>query len=154
MKKISWIAYLVTWFGAGYAPKMSGTFGSIAAIAPAYFLREYLGGYALFALSWLIFVIGVWATQKYLSEIGDSKADPKEVVIDEVAGVWLTLSLLPHDLWGYLFGFLLFRLYDITKPPPIGLLDKRCKSAFGVMIDDMVAGGFAIATFWLIDYFL
>jgi phosphatidylglycerophosphatase A len=149
--KASWIAYLATWFGAGYAPKMSGTFGSIAAIAPAYFLREYLGAYVLFALSWVCFVIGVWATQKYLCEIGDSKADPKEVVIDEVAGLWLTLACLPHDMFGYLLGFLLFRLYDITKPPPIGLIDKRCKGAFGVMIDDMLAGLFAIVTFWLLE---
>jgi phosphatidylglycerophosphatase A len=150
-EKISWVAYLVTWFGAGYAPKASGTFGTIAALAPAYFLRECFGWQILFALSWVAFLLGWWACEKYLQELGQ-KGDPKEVVIDEVAGVWLTLAFLPHDFWGYLFGFALFRLFDITKPYPISWLDKHCKNAFGVMIDDMAAGAFAVVTYYIVIF--
>jgi phosphatidylglycerophosphatase A len=150
--KSSWVAYLVTWFGSGYAPKASGTFGSIAALAPAYFIREYLGWQALLAMSWVMFLVGVWLCEKYLVAIGE-KCDPKEVVIDEVAGIWLTLAFLPHNLWGYAFGFVLFRAFDIVKPFPISWLDRRFKCAFGIMIDDMAAGAFAAATYLIIRYF-
>ena len=149
--KISWIAYLVTWFGSGCAPKASGTFGTIAAIAPAYFLREWFGAEVLFALSWLAFLVGWWACDTDLQELGQ-KGDPKEVVIDEVAGVWLTFAFLPHNFWGYAFGFALFRIFDIIKPYPISWLDKHCKNAFGVMFDDMLAGIFAVAAYFICEY--
>ncbi len=151
--KISWVAYFVTWFGAGYAPKASGTFGSIVAIAPAYFLREWFGWQALLASSWAVFLLGTWLCEKYLNELGQ-QGDPKEVVIDEVAGIWLTLAFLPHNFWGYAFGFALFRAFDIIKPYPISWLDRRFKCAFGIMIDDMAAGAFAIATYFALDYLM
>ncbi len=144
--KISWVAYLVTWFGSGYAPKASGTFGTIAAIAPAYFLQEWFGWQALFVMSWVAFLAGIWLCEKYLRELGH-QGDPKEVVIDEVAGIWLTLAFLPHTAYGYALGFALFRAFDIIKPYPISWLDKRFKCAFGIMIDDMAAGAFAAITY-------
>jgi phosphatidylglycerophosphatase A len=148
----SFIAYIVTWFGAGYAPKASGTWGSLAALAPAYFLHLW-GSIPLLIASWLVFLEGVWLSNRYMADIGEL-GDHKEIVIDEVAGIWLTLAFVPHTWHGYLCGFVLFRFFDILKPFPISWMDRRFKCGFGVMVDDMAAGLFAAATYLLAQFLL
>jgi phosphatidylglycerophosphatase A len=87
-------------------------------------------------------VVGFYATSRYQQQTG--KHDPKEVVIDELVGIWITLLAVPT--WVYFVpAFLLFRLFDITKPWPIGWADKKVPGALGVMLDDILAGALAAA---------
>jgi phosphatidylglycerophosphatase A len=136
-------ARLVASFGgAGLLPKAPGTWGSLAALAV---------GAGLLAVSpWLLawgavvaIMAGFWAIPRAAGE-----ADPGWVVIDEVAGMWLTMLPLAAPSWlGLALAFALFRLLDITKPGPIGALD-RWHGTAGVMCDDIAAGLVGAVFLW------
>jgi phosphatidylglycerophosphatase A len=140
---------IATWFGSGLLPSAPGTWGSLAALPPAWLIVTW-GGWSVLLLAILaVFALGVWSANIYEAESG--KKDPKEVVVDEVAGQWLTL--LPAAIWipelpGLLMAsvpaFLLFRIFDIWKPWPVSSVEKRYRRGFGIMIDDIVAGLYAI----------
>lgn len=148
--KIHPVELLATWFGAGKAPFMPGTFGTLAALPFAWAIQTLGGSAALFAASILIFLIGVDVSRRYMVQF-QSKHDPQEVVIDEVAGVFLLLSYLPHTVMGYVAGFVLFRLFDILKPWPVSLFDRHVMGGLGIMIDDYMAGFYPIAIIFLAD---
>ena len=135
---------LATWFGVGLLPKAPGTWGSLAALPFAWLIAAYAGQLWLLAASAVLIVIGTVASQAY----GRTKgvADAPQIVVDEVAGQWLTLTVVPPDLLLYAIGFVLFRLADIVKPWPASLVDRRMKNGFGVMLDDMVAAVYASGT--------
>ena len=140
-----------TVLGVGNLRPAPGTWGSLAALPMAWALHV-LGGFpALVAATVAVFALGVWATS--VMTRGQDNHDPSEIVIDEVAGQFIALMPLSYaswvhglditDLWpGWVAGFALFRLFDITKPGPIGWADRRC-DALGVMLDDVIAGVFA-----------
>lgn len=133
---------LSTWFWSGLSPKAPGTAGSLAAL-PVGFLLYYLGGQLLLLEATIIvFCLGLWSTHIYITKT--SRSDPGEVVIDEVAGQWIPLLVAGSSPLYYALAFILFRLFDIFKPWPISWLDKNIKGAFGVMIDDILAGLFAL----------
>lgn len=133
---------LATWFGAGLMPKAPGTWGSLAALPVAWLVLRYGGFWWLAAAVGLIFLVGWWASNVYVA--GTSAEDPGAVVIDEVAGQWLTLlPVAPLVWWHWVAGFVLFRFFDILKPWPVGWADRRVKGGFGVMIDDVIAGLYA-----------
>jgi phosphatidylglycerophosphatase A len=90
-----------------------------------------LGG-ALVAL-----IIGIIACAEHVRVTGNT--DPSECVIDELAGQWLACAFAPRSLWAFVLAFLLFRLFDITKPWPIRAAE-RIPGGLGVMLDDMIAG--------------
>lgn len=116
-------------------PKAPGTWGTAAAMLAAAFIRVTAVEFA--ALTVAISLIGIWASGLAEREIG--RKDPGCVVIDEVAGYFVTVAFLPHT-WGYLAaGFVLFRFFDIVKPPPIRGL-QSLKGGMGVMLDDLAAG--------------
>lgn len=138
---------IVTWFGSGYAPVASGTFGTLATM-PLVALLWYAGSWPLHAAAIVATVLlGLWAA-------GDAEArfemkDPGQVVIDEAAGYLLTTFLVrPHAPtlmgWGVplLVSFLAFRMMDILKPWPARRLE-RLPGAVGIMIDDLFAGLYA-----------
>ena len=134
---------LATWFGAGRLPVAPGSWGSLAAL-PLAWLIVWLGGWtALAAATLLVFLVGWWAADRVVAEAGI--ADPGWVVIDEVAGQWLTLLFVPPGLKAYAAGFVLFRLFDIAKPWPVSWADRRIGGGLGVMIDDILAGLYALA---------
>lgn len=145
-----WIMVLATWFGAGKIPIASGTWGSLAALPFAWAILQYSSVYALIAASVLIFFIGWWVSEKVV--IGINKQDPSLIVIDEVAGQWLTL-IPPVLIFGteslsmivYLVAFLAFRATDILKPFPAGWADKNIKGGLGVMVDDCLAAVYSSA---------
>jgi phosphatidylglycerophosphatase A len=139
---------LATWFGSGLLPKAPGTWGSLAALPFAFAIHTLAGQFALLLASIVVFAIGCWAAQAYTTETGTK--DPGEVVIDEVAGQWLTLAFVPVSAWAYVAGFVLFRLADILKPWPVSWLDRKVAGGLGVMADDMAAGLYAGAALWLI----
>lgn len=126
-----------TWFGSGLAPKASGTAGSLAALPFAYVIQSQWGNDALLLASLLVFALGWWATAVYLRHTDST--DPKEIVVDEVAGQWLLLSFLYPAVNSYLVGFILFRFFDVLKPWPVSWSDRSLKGGLGVMLDDMLA---------------
>ncbi|MCZ6862758.1 MAG: phosphatidylglycerophosphatase A [Alphaproteobacteria bacterium] len=135
---------LATWFGVGNLPAAPGTFGSLAALPLAWLLANYGGVPALAVAGVAVFAVGWWASNVYVDTTGID--DPGPVVIDEVAGQWLTLlPAAPGVWWHWLAGFVLFRMFDIVKPWPVGWADKRIKGGFGVMFDDILAAIYAFA---------
>lgn len=141
--------WLACGFGSGLAPVAQGTFGSLAALLPWLLLRELtLPVYVTVLL--IGFVVGVGACNIAGRALG--VADHRSVVWDEFIGQWIALLplLIPAWLpsggfawWMLLAGFVLFRLFDVWKPWPIGWLDRYLKGGLGVMVDDVVAGVFA-----------
>jgi len=130
--------------GIGLASKAPGTWGSLVALPPSYLIATLLAPEALLVAALAVAAVGYAAVRRYLKHT-DGREDPQEIVIDEVAGQMLALSLLPPHLWAYAGGFALFRLFDILKPFPAGLIDARVGGAAGVMLDDTVAGLYALA---------
>lgn len=143
---------IVTFFGAGLSPKAPGTMGSLAALPAAYAIHMGLGIEALAVASVLVFLFGWWTSARYLKRLGTIE-DKQEIVIDEVAGVWLVISAMPimylnpaHStiLWLYGAAFVAFRIFDIGKPWPVSLADARIKGGLGVMLDDILAAVYAL----------
>ena len=136
---------LASYFGLGYAPKASGTVGSLGTLPAAFAVAYFFGTAGILTAAAAAFFIGVWATHEIISH--QEEKDPSLVVIDEFAGQMLTFvfagQLLYHntDAWlVYLIGFGLFRLFDIVKLGPVKWADSRLKNAWGVMLDDIFAG--------------
>lgn len=148
--------FFVTVFYSGLFPKAPGTIGTIAALPIGLLLLAYLPIETFWLLILLVFLAGSRAIDTYQSATG--KLDPKEVVIDELAGVWIALALLPDPFaWHQaLLAFLFFRLFDIWKPSVIGRIDAKLKNGMGVMLDDVLAGFFggvaAVLSVYLIDF--
>lgn len=137
---LSPVTLLASFGGSGFITPASGTWGSLAALPLAtYILFNYSGLYLL-CLSFALFLIGMWVCREWLNAVGDQDNDPSMIVIDEAAGLSLTLAFAEMSLISVFLGFALFRLFDIAKPWPISWLEKRFSGAFGIMIDDMVAG--------------
>ncbi|WP_319544687.1 phosphatidylglycerophosphatase A [Ruegeria conchae] len=134
--------------GVGYLRPAPGTWGSLAALPLAWVLHT-LGGFPLLVIATLAaFFGGLWATR--VMTAGQDDHDPSEIVIDEVAGQFIAIWAISYPSWahgiditalwpGWIAGFLLFRLFDITKPGPIGWADRR-GDPLGVMLDDVIAG--------------
>lgn len=130
--------------GTGWLPRAPGTWGSLAAVAAGAGLLLAGGRWALAAGVVAATLAGLWAIPR-----AGGDGDPGWVVIDEVAGMWLAMLPLPTPVpAGLLAAFGLFRLLDITKPGPIGRLD-RVPGRFGIMGDDMAAGAAAAAILWV-----
>ncbi|HEX3953174.1 MAG TPA: phosphatidylglycerophosphatase A [Stellaceae bacterium] len=136
-------ALIATWFGAGLLPWMPGTWGSLAALPFAGAICYFGGPAALAAAAVLAFVVGCWAAGKTARASG--REDPGFIVIDEVAAQWLVLVAAPLDWRLYAAGFVLFRLFDITKPWPARLVERRVAGGAGIMLDDVVAALYALA---------
>ncbi|MDA0657021.1 MAG: phosphatidylglycerophosphatase A [Proteobacteria bacterium] len=128
--------------GVGLFPKAPGTAGSFVAVILAWPIAYFLGVYGLAIAVCLVSVLGVWAINHYQAETGSH--DASEIVIDEVAGQWLTLSVAPLEPIYFVIGFFAFRLFDIWKPWPVGWVDKNMRDGFGVMADDLLAGVYGI----------
>lgn len=142
---------IATWFYTGYLRPAPGTWGSLAALPCAWILHVMGGPWLLIAATLVVFAVGWWATLQETA--GQTDHDPSEIVVDEVAGQWIALWPVSYGaffagaevlrLWpGIVAAFLLFRLFDIWKPGPVGWADRR-GDALGVMLDDVIAGAFA-----------
>jgi len=138
--------------GSGLAPVAQGTFGSLAAILPWLLLRELSLPMNLVIIV-LGFALGVWACGLAGRALGVD--DHRALVWDEFVGLWI--ALLPALLapwWAVVLGFALFRLFDVWKPWPIRVLDRRLKGGLGVMVDDVVAGVFAAVVLGVVRHLL
>lgn len=131
----------LTFFYSGLTPFAPGTFGTLAGAFVAYFILKFLGIETLALLSIFVFVAAIGPINEYEKETNSH--DNSHIVIDEVAGIWLTLSMCGLSLFGFILGIIYFRLFDIYKPSVIGKVDREVKGGLGVMGDDMLAGFFA-----------
>ena len=134
-------------FGAGLAPAAPGTFGS----ALGWGLWLLLGSMepALFLLTVAVFfALGIWACERTGRDLG--VADHGAMVWDEVVAFMLVLAIVPDGLAWQAAAFGAFRLFDIAKPPPIRHLERRFVGGFGVMLDDLVAAGYALLALALV----
>lgn len=134
-------AFLIaTACGVGLAPKAPGTFGSAFGLAVAWLLVRGAGPWAVPVLAVAATAAGTWAAGVVARRMG--REDPGCIVIDEVAGQAVALAFLPPTVAAWTAGFLLFRLFDIMKPPPIRRLE-RLPGGLGIMMDDLAAGAMA-----------
>jgi phosphatidylglycerophosphatase A len=132
---------LATWFGSGLSPKAPGTMGTIASMvlwAPLVMLDT--PWWARVVAFVVVFVVGVAASNAVVASRGE---DPQLIVIDEVAGMGITLILASSSWLSLVVGFALFRLFDIWKPWPVRWADRQVKGGLGVMLDDVLAGVYA-----------
>lgn len=135
------IQFLALGFGSGLAPKAPGTFGTLAAI-PLYLLLMNLTTLYYAVATVLICIAGVYICGKAAAEVGVH--DHPAIVWDEIAGFLITMFMVPFSVQSLVVGFLLFRFFDILKPWPISIADKKLKGGFGIMFDDILAGLFAL----------
>lgn len=141
------IVAVATGLYSGMLPKAPGTWGSLFGLLPWYFCRNlalpvYLGVMAV------MFVVGALAAGS-AEKIFD-RADPGCIVIDEILGIFVTLTLAPNHPLAWLLGFLFFRFFDVLKPFPIGWLDNHLHGGIGIMVDDVIAGIYALILLQLV----
>ncbi len=136
------VHFLAFGLGTGASPYAPGTVGTLLGI-PLVWLMSDLTMIWYLVITFALYVIGVWVCAKTSNDIGVH--DHSGIVIDEVVGYLITMILVPVNLWTIAIGFLLFRFFDIIKPWPIRWLDKHVDGGTGIMIDDVLAGLFALA---------
>lgn len=141
------IQFLALGFGSGLAPKAPGTFGTLAAV-PLFVLASLLPYHLLVALTVLISLSGIYICGYTAKAVGVD--DHPAIVWDEIAGFFITMLFTPVSWLSLAIGFALFRLFDIAKPWPISIADKKLHGGLGIMLDDILAG-FAAA---LVMYFI
>lgn len=141
------VHFLAFGLGSGAAPKAPGTFGTLAAVV-IYLLFPAMSWPAYALMLVLSFAAGVWLCGKTSADIGVH--DHGGIVWDEFVGYWLTMFLAPPGLLWIVTGFVLFRIFDILKPWPIRWLDRHVHGGFGIMIDDVLAGVFALVCLQLL----
>ena len=136
---------IFTLFGIGFLP-ISGTMGSLVAIFFYYIFYNYLNLLSFIFFIIFIFFYSIFFLNKSLKQ-SFSSSDPKEIVIDEFIGQSIPLIICGNNFFLIILSFLLFRLFDITKPWPASYFDLKIKNATGVIMDDIMAG---IYTFLII----
>ena len=131
-------------FGSGLPRNAPGTCGTIFAWLLFVLLDRWLQGVGWAIVIAVTLVAGAWAAQRTGEALG--VADSSHIVVDEIAAFWMVLAMLPagSSLPMQLAAFVLFRFFDIVKPPPIRALDQRFKSGVGVMLDDVVAAFYTL----------
>ncbi|MCE0723060.1 MULTISPECIES: phosphatidylglycerophosphatase A family protein [Legionella] len=137
------IYFIAFGFGSGLMSTAPGTWGTAAAI-PLYLLLMGTNWVVYLFITLIAFVLGVWVSEKVSQDLGVH--DYKGIVWDEVVGYLLTMFLAPKGAIWMLWGFILFRIFDIWKPQPIGYIDQKVRGGFGIMLDDV----FAAVPAWLI----
>lgn len=145
------VHFLALGFGSGLLPKAPGTFGTLAGI-PVYLLLSGLSLEIYLLVTAVIFVGGIWICDRAARDFGVH--DHPAIVWDEIAGYLVAMIAAPAGWLWVVGGFLLFRLFDVLKPWPISVLDRRVSGGFGIMVDDLLAGVLAAlalqALAWLI----
>jgi phosphatidylglycerophosphatase A len=130
--------FIATAAGAGYSPVAPGTLGTALAV-PLAWLAAGLAGWQYALVVVAITAAGIWAAE--LSDRSWQTHDSGRIVIDEVAGYFVTVALIDRTSWSLLLvGFAVFRVLDIAKPPPIRWVDANVAGGAGVMLDDVAAG--------------
>ncbi len=151
LRQLAWrhpAGWLALGFGSGLSPIAPGTTGSAMALLLAWLWLQLMA-WLSWPLLWpslgmivLVFVLGVLASDVICNKL--KTHDHGAVVVDEFVGQWLVLLVVPVSISGWLAAFLLFRLFDISKPWPIRAADRHIHGGIGVMLDDVLAAGYAV----------
>lgn len=143
------VHFLAFGFGAGKAPVAPGTFGTLVGIV-VYLLLQPLSALAYAITVLALFALGVWLCQMTERDLGVH--DHPGIVWDEIVGYLITMFMAPSGWVWIAAGFLLFRLFDIWKPFPIRQIERRIQGGFGNMLDDALAGFYALAIMQAVAY--
>ncbi|MEJ5359928.1 MAG: phosphatidylglycerophosphatase A [Desulfobacterales bacterium] len=138
--------FLASGLGAGRLPFAPGTFGSLLAV-PACYGISLLGGAASLAAAAVFVLPAVWIAGRAEAALG--RKDAPTIVIDEVAGMLVTLAGVPFSPGAVVAGFVLFRAFDVLKPWPARLIERRLPGGWGVVLDDVAAGVYGNLTLQL-----
>lgn len=141
------VHFLALGFGSGLSPKAPGTVGTLAAV-PLFLLCSGLDLPIYIAITVLMAIAGIWICDKASKDAGVH--DHGAIVWDEIVGFFITMIAMPVNIETICVGFFFFRIFDIAKPWPISWIDRKVKGGFGIMIDDVVAGIFAMTIMGLI----
>jgi phosphatidylglycerophosphatase A len=139
-------------FGTGLSPVAPGTVGTLVAWPIAWVLDAYAGTAAWIATIAAVTLVGLWATAVTSRALG--VADHRSIVIDEIAAFLLVLFFAGADIARQVLAFVLFRFFDVVKPPPIRQVDRVMKNAVGVMADDFLAAGYTLVVLALVVRFV
>jgi phosphatidylglycerophosphatase A len=137
------IVLLATWWGVGFCPLAPGTVGTLAAI-PLFLVLSLLPFWLYLSCLLGLALLACWAAGRAEAIFGEQ--DPHAIVIDEVVGFLAVMIALPPTwpTWlSVLAGFILFRAFDVIKPPPIRFLERTVKGGYGVVLDDVLAALYA-----------
>lgn len=137
--------------GSGLLPRAPGTAGTVLGI-PLYLLLSPLSTPFYMLAVVLAFVLGVWVCQRTARDVGVH--DHPAIVWDEVVGYLVTMAAVPPGWLTVVSGFVLFRFFDVIKPPPIRNVDRRVHGGFGIMFDDVLAGAYAAGLLHLLLWVL
>lgn len=137
-------------FGTGLSPRAPGTAGTLIGVL-FYLALQHLPPVYYIGVIVVLFALGVWICGRSASELGVH--DHPAIVWDEIVGYLVTMIAAPAGWAWVVLGFVLFRLFDIWKPWPIRWLDRRVQGGLGIMIDDVIAGIFALAVLQLLHIF-
>lgn len=155
--------FFLTLFYSGHSPKAPGTVGTLVSLPLGVAVLILVGPQTLFLLTLLITLVAIKSIDRYEAQSGIH--DNQKIVIDELAGMWIALSIAPGIMFTLgdlavwengiavqiVLSFLFFRIYDIKKPSIIGRIDRNAKGGWGVMGDDIIAGfaaGVSSALIW------
>jgi len=139
-------------FGSGCVPKAPGTAGTLMAVV-LYLPMQFLSVEIYCLVIMLAFVLGVWLCGKASLALGVH--DHGGIVWDEFVGYWIVMIAAPPGIIWIVLGFVLFRIFDVWKPQPIRYLDRHMTGGMGIMLDDVLAGiyalGFLQLAVWLVN---
>lgn len=145
------VQFLAFGFGSGLSPRAPGTAGTIMAVPLYYLISDWnLPAYSGFVL--VAGLLGIWICGAASRQL--QAHDHPGIVWDEFVGYWITMWAMPAEWLWIVAGFVVFRVFDIVKPWPVSVLDRKVKGGLGIMIDDVMAGVMACATLhaarWLV----
>jgi len=150
----SWVLWFGRGFGSGQIPVAPGTFGTLAGVLLVWGLKELteLGpasDWTYGIISLIVFLVGIPICTRCEQLL--YKHDPSEIVIDEIAAILIVMAPFEFNWKSALCGFAFFRLFDILKPWPVSWADKKV-NGLGIMLDDLVAAGYAILVMFGLHY--
>ncbi len=145
------VLFFSTGFYSGYIPFAPGTFGTLTALPLCYLLSLCSRG------TWAVIIVAVIALAVWLADSSEKligRKDPGCIVIDEIAGMLVTVAGLPFNFFTVAAGFVLFRMLDIFKPFPIRTLERKIPGGAGIVVDDIAAGIMGNITLRIILYLI
>lgn len=145
------IHFLAFGFGSGLSPYAPGTVGTLAAI-PIVWVMMTLSAPAYVVVSVLCFAVGIWLCGKTSADMGVH--DHSGIVWDEFVGLMVTMFAAPLGWMWLVLGFFLFRFFDVVKPWPVSIADKKISGGLGIMLDDVLAGLYALGCLQLIVHLM
>ena len=147
---------IATGFGSGYLPLAPGSWASAAILPFAIIIQFVFGAKGLLCASIILFLIGAVAVKRFLQTEpvkSETRADPSEITIDEMAAQLLVLTAADLNLYDYILAFVFFRIFDIAKPWPISLIEQRFSLVLAIMLDDIAAACYAIYFLLILKFF-